>query len=260
MKAGWRSLCALAFAGALPCIPAHGADVHKLLEASRQRIETADYRVTGRLVRVDATGNRLSVPISIKAHNFPSVLRVLVEIGQPKNGCPQGCIHILLEMRPNGQNVIKIAHLGETAPAILPFDKWSDGPLGGAFAYEDFLEQQYYWPGQEALPEAIRGARNCDVVMSTPGENDRTNYSQVKTWLDHSTGFPVYAEKSLKGSGAVKEVTYLGLRHNGGVWSAGQVEAKIHGRAGSTLLIVERGSAKANLTLKDFSPEQLIRF
>jgi hypothetical protein len=33
-------------------------------------------------------------------------------------------------MRPDGQNVIKIAHPGDLAPAILPFNKWNDGPLG----------------------------------------------------------------------------------------------------------------------------------
>jgi hypothetical protein len=60
--------------------------------------------------------------------------------------------------------------------------------------------------------------------------------------------------------GTIKEFTYYGLRESGGVWSASQVEAKIRGQAASTLLIIDRGSAKANLTLRDFSPEQLTRF
>ncbi len=58
----------------------------------------------------------------------------------------------------------------------------------------------------------------------------------------------------------MKEFTYFGLRQNGGVWSASQVEVKIRGQAGSTLLIIDRGSTKANLGLGDFSPEQLTRF
>jgi hypothetical protein len=58
----------------------------------------------------------------------------------------------------------------------------------------------------------------------------------------------------------VKEFTYFGLRHEGGIWSANQVEAKVRGQAGSTLLIIDRGSAKANLGLGDFSPEKLTRF
>jgi len=50
------------------------------------------------------------------------------------------------------------------------------------------------------------------------------------------------------------------LRQNGGVWSASQVEVKIRGHAGSTLLIVDRGTPKANLGLNDFSQAQLTHF
>jgi hypothetical protein len=82
----------------------------------------------------------------------------------------------------------------------------------------------------------------------------------VQSWLDHSIGYPVYAEKTLKGTGIVKEFTYFGLRQTGGIWSASQVEVKVRGKAGSTLLIIDRGNPKANLNLKAFSPEQLTHF
>ena len=98
------------------------------------------------------------------------------------------------------------------------------------------------------------GARDCEIVKSTPGASDRTHYAQVKTWLDPSIGFPVYVEKTVKESGAVKEFTYYGIRHEEGVWSAHQVEVKVRGQSGSTLLILDRGSAKANLTARGFQP------
>jgi hypothetical protein len=237
-------------------IPANATDARAVLAAPRQRVQSADFRASGHLVRVDASGNRISFPITIKAHWFPGVLRVLVDISSPADARA----HILLEMRPSGQNVIQIAHPGDKAPATMPFDKWSDGPLGAGFSYEDFLEPQYFWANQSALEETKYGARDCDVVKSTPAATDRTHYAGIETWLDHGIGFPVYVEKTLKGTGAVKEFTYIGLRHDGGVWSASQVEVKTHGRAGSTLLIIDRGSPKANLGLGDFSPEQLTRF
>jgi hypothetical protein len=256
MRAPYATLAAaLLFA-----VPAGAADPHAVLAAPRQRIETADFRASGRLVRVDASGARTSYAITIKAHWFPGVLRLLLAIAPPASAGPDARAHILLEMRPNGQNTILIAHPGDKAPAALPFDKWSGGPLGSGFSYEDFLEQQFYWPGQAALEETKYGARNCDVLKSTPGAADRTRYAEIKTWLDHGIGFPVYVEKTLKGTGAVKEFTYFGLRHEGGVWSADQVEVKTRGQAGSTLLIVDRGSAKANLSLADFGPEQLTHF
>jgi hypothetical protein len=223
-------------------------------------VQTADFRATGHLVRVDATGARTSYGITIKAHWFPGVLRVLLEITPPKATKPDARAHILLEMRPDGRNVVKIAHPGDSAPAILPFNKWNDGPLGPGFSYEDFLESAYFWPNQAVVEETKYGARDCDVLKSTPGASDRTQYAEVRSWLDHSIGFPVYVEKTMKGTGAVKEFTYFGLRHEGGVWSASQVEEKLRDSPGSTLLIVDRGSAKANLALADFSTEQLTHF
>jgi len=244
----------------LAAIPADAADVNSVLAASRQRVQTADFRASGHLVRVDASGARTSYGVSIKAHWFPGVLRVLVDLTPPSNVSPSSRARILLEMRPDGQSLIKIAHPGDKAPAILPFDKWSDGPLGPGFSYEDFLEQQYFWPGQTLLEQTKYGARDCDVLRSTPGAADRTHYAQIKTWLDRTIGFPVYVEKTLRGTETVKEFTYFGLRHEEGVWSASQVEAKTRGDLGSILLIIDRGSTKANLSLKDFSPEQVAHF
>jgi len=240
--------------------PANAADVHAVLATPRQNVEKADFRASGHLVRVEASGARTSYGVSIKAHWFPGALRVLLDVAPPQNSSAGARARILLEMRPNGQNSILIAHPGDNAPVPLPFDKWSTGPLGDGFSYEDFFEQQYYWPGQTLLEETKFGARQCYVLKSAPDSGDRTHYTEVKTWLDRSIGFPVYVEKTLKGTGVVKEFTYFGLRHNGGIWSASQVEEKTRGRAGSTLLMIDRGSAKANLDLGDFSPEQLTHF
>jgi hypothetical protein len=255
---GIAAACAAIFIAALPApsLESHSPEVRTILSVPRQRLETADYRAIGHLVRVDASGARTSYPITLKVHWFPGVLRVWCEIDEG----PKGRVHLLLEMHPNGDSSIRIAHPGDKAPTPLPFEKWSDGPLGSGFSYEDFLEPQYYWPGQTVTANTKYGARICDLLTSTPGPTDRTHYSVVQTWLDHSIGYPVYVEKSIKASGAVKEFTYFGLRQNGGVWSASQVEGKIRGQAGSTLLIVDRGSTKANLGPTDFGPEQLTRF
>lgn len=247
-------------------LAAQTPDAHKALAAQRARIVSADYRASGHLVRVQENGLRSSSPITIKAHWFPGVLRVLLEIGtgsksstNPVSASLHLPAHILLEMRPSGTNVVKIAHPGDANPIILPFDKWSDGPLGAGFSYEDFLEAQYFWEEQTVLEKTKFGARDCDVVKSAPGAADKTHYVEVKSWLDQDIGFPVYVEKTLK-AGTVKEFTYYGLRKEGGVWSAHQVEAKIHGQAGSTLLIIDRGTPKANLSIKDFNPAQLTHF
>lgn len=250
-----RTVCIAALA---PLLCAQTVNLNDLLTSMRKRIETADFRATGHLVWVQANGARISNPITIKAHWFPGVLREFVEIGASANS--RSATHALLEMRPNGQSSITIAHPGDKTATVLPVEKWSEGPLGPGFGYEDLLEQQYFWPEQTSEGNAKFGARNCVIVKSAPGASDRTHYAQVKTWLDPSIGFPAYVEKTVRESGAVKQFTYYGIRHEEGVWSAHQVEVKVRGQSGSTLLVLDRGSAKAHLTLADFSPAQLTKF
>ena len=266
-KSLWRGLLRALPVVALSAAALHGeaADLRSILFLPKQRIQTADFRATGHLVRVDPGGTRTSFNVSIKGHAFPGVVRLLVEIAAPRAGADalvraRSQTHILLEMRPNGQNSIEIAHPGDKTPASLPFEKWNDGLEGTGYSYEDLLEPQYFWPAQAVVKEAKIGARDCDVLKSEPGEADRTHYGEVLSWLDRAIGFPVHVEKKLKGTGTVKEFNYMGIRRVSGVWTASQVETKIRGKAGSTLLILERGSAKAKLGAADFSPEQMTHF
>ena len=251
-----------------------------VVASARQRIEATDSRATGHLVRVDAGGNRTSHAFAIKAHWFPGVLRVSLEIvpsrttaEEAHDGVPrkarQGArgnmredrrVRVLFEMRPEGPNTIQIFHPHDAAPVTLPFDQWNQSVVGSDFSYEDFLQAEVYWHGQTLLKSARVGAHDCDVLKSTPTASERSHYVQVQTWIDRTNSYPVYVEKTLREAAAVKEFTSFGLRQSGGVWSARQVEVKVHGRPGSTLLIFERGSTKANLTSKDFSPEQISTF
>lgn len=241
-------------------LSAQSAGVSNLIAAQRRQIESSDFRAIGHLVSVEAGGTRISYPITIEGHWFPGVLRLLVNLGQPSSTHRDAREHILLEMRPDGANSIRVADPGDSAPRVLPVEKWNDHPLGPGFTYEDFLPEQYYWPGQVSEGTQKIGARNCDVVMSTPGAADRTGIAQMKTWIDPTINFPVYTEKTVKGTGAVKQFTAYGIRHEEGVWSAHQIEVKIRGQAGSTLLIIDRGTVKAHLTAADFSPGRLTHF
>jgi hypothetical protein len=247
-------------AAAVPALWAQSANVNDLLATARKQLENSDFRVTGHLVAIDASGSRLTFPITVKTHWFPGELRMFVDLGQPPSTHRDMRQHILLEMFANGQNAIRIADPGDTSSHLLPFEKWNEHPLGPGFDYEDFLEQQYFWPIQKSEGMEKFGARNCDVVKSTPGPDIRTRYAEVKTWIDPAIDFPVYAEKTVKDSGAVKEFTSYGVRQEEGHWFAHQVEVKTRGQSGSTLLIFDRGTAKAKLTTADFSPAALTHF
>ncbi len=263
-----RLLLAAIATGLAAGLGVQAQDAHTVVDAMRANVEKTDFRVTGHLVHVAAGGARTSYPLTIQAHWFPGELRVLVKVNAPsgaKTAANQGApVHFLLELKPNAAATIRVAHPGDAAAVTLPIEKWTDGVAGTGFAFEDFFEQQYFWTGQAVVEQARYGARTCNVLMSTPGTADKTHYAQVKSWLDRTINFPVYEEKTVKGSSggsnALKQYTFFGLRQDGGIWSANQIEEKNHGQDGSSLLIIDRGTPKAHLGLADFGPEQLARF
>jgi Outer membrane lipoprotein-sorting protein len=223
-------------------------DLETVLNGSRQRIEKLDYRVTGRLTRVEENGKRTSYKFAAKVHWFPDGLRVLSEISGPGSEKTS----LLLHMTVNGHMTIEAILPGEKAASVLPFERWNDALAGTDFSFEDMAENQFFWKHQELLAPEKYGARDCFVLKSASSPQDRTNYDSVTSWIDRNIMFPVHELKTTRGTRQQKEFIYYGLRQVDGVWSATQVEAKLPGKPGSSILVIERGSAKANLARKDF--------
>jgi hypothetical protein len=223
-------------------------DLETVLAGSRQRIEKLDYRATGRLTRVEADGKRTSYKFVGKARWFPDGLRLLVEITGPGSEKTT----LLLHMTVSGHVTIEAMLPGQKAASVLPFEHWNDPLVGTDFSYEDMVENQFFWKNQQLLPPEKYGARDCFVLKSKSGSEDLTNYDSVTSWIDRSILFPVHVVKTLRGTGQQKEFIYYGLRQVGGAWSASQVEAKLQGKPGSSMLAIEGGSGKANLGRKDF--------
>jgi hypothetical protein len=159
-------------------------------------------------------------------------------------------------MSVTGQVTIKAILPGQKTASVLPFERWNDRLLGTDFSYEDMVENQFFWKNQEALPPEKYGTRDCFVLKSKPGSQDRSYYDSVTSWIDRGILYPVHVVKTLRGTGQQKEFIYYGLRQVGGVWSATKVEAKLQGKPGSSILAIEGGSGKANLKPKDFDLSQ----
>src|SRR5579864_4412171 len=218
-------------------------DLETTLTGSRQRIEKLDYRATGRLTRVEGDGKRTNYKFVAKAHWFSDGLRLLFEISGPGSEKTS----LLLQMSASGHVTIEAVLPGEKTASALPFERWNDPLVGTDFSYEDMVENQFFWKNQEALPPEKYGARDCLVLKSKSGSLDRTYYDSVTSWIDRGILYPVHVVKTLRGTEQQKEFIYYGLRQIGGVWSATQVEAKLQGKPGSSILVIEGGSGKANL-------------
>src|SRR5262249_48259581 len=227
-------------------------DEDTALTGSRQRIEKMDYRLSGRLIHVEGNGKRTSYKFVAKGHWFPDGLRIFCEISGPG---PEKT-RLLLKMTSTGQVTIEAMLPGEKTASALPFERWNDPIAGTDFSYEDMVENQYFWKGQETLKPEKYGARDCFVLKSKPGAQDRTHYDSATSWIDRSIFFPVHVVKTLRGTTQQKEFIYYGLRQNGGAWGASKVEAKLTGKPGYSILEVEGGSGRANLGQKDFELTQ----
>jgi hypothetical protein len=227
---------------------AASGDLESVLSGSRQRIEKVDYRLSGRLTRVEGNGKRTTYKFVAKAHWFPDGLRILSEI----TGSGSDKTSLLLHMSDSGHVTMEAILPGEKTASVLPFERWNEPIAGTDFSFEDMVENQFFWKSQELLAPEKYGVRDCFVLTSKSGAQDKTYYDSITTWIDRSIMFPVHVVKTLRGTGQQKEFISYGLRHNGGVWSATQVEAKLQGKPGSSLLVIEWGSSKANLARKDF--------
>src|SRR5271169_4553394 len=227
-------------------------DLETVLTGSRQRLEKLDYRMTGRLTRVEGNGKRTSYKFVGKAHWFPDGLRLLCEISGPGSEKTS----LLLHMSVSGHVTIEAVLPGEKAASVLPFERWNDSLVGTDFSYEDMVESQFFWKNQELLAPEKYGARECFVLKSKSDPQDRTYYDSVTSWIDRGILFPVHVVKTLRGTEQQKEFIYYGLRQEGGAWSATQVEAKLQGKPGFSILVIEAGSPKANLAAKDFDTSQ----
>ena len=227
---------------------AENPDLETVLTGSRQRIEKLDYRVTGRLTRVEGDGKRTNYKFVAKARWFPDGLRLLCEISGP--GSEKTIL--LLHMNMSGHMTIEAKLPGGRAAKVLPFERWNDPLAGTDFSYEDMVENQFFWKHQELLAPEKYGARDCSVLKSISDSQDRTYYDSVTSWIDRGILFPVHVVKTLRGTGQQKEFIYYGLRQVAGAWSASKVEAKLQGKPGYSILEIDRGSGKANLGRKDF--------
>jgi hypothetical protein len=230
-----------------PAAPA--GSLKTILAAARGRLEKSDVRATGRLVAIAANGTRTNNTLALASHSFPDGLRTMVTITTPDHKTTR----YLLLQDASGHTTIEAFRKGDPAPVKLPPDHWNEAVAGTAFYPEDFADGQFFWSKQTVLPPQKYGARDCFVLKSEPGPGQPSIYASVTTWIDQKTGAPVYVEAVPKNGDPQKQFVFYGIEQIGGAWLSRQVEAKIAGKPGSSMMLLEHGSPHAHLQRKDFN-------
>lgn len=220
-----------------------------ILTAARARVEQSDVRASGRLVAIAANGARTNNNLALASHSFPDGLRTMVTVTTPDHNS----VRYLLVQDATGHTTIEASRKGDAAPAKLPPEHWGEGVAGTLFYPEDFADGQFFWSKQTVLPPAKYGARDCFVLRSEPGPGQPTQYASVTTWIDQKTGALVYVEAIPKNGGPTKQFVFYGIEQIGGTWLSRQIEVKIAGKPGSSMLLIEHGTPHAHLQRKDFN-------
>lgn len=227
--------------------------LQSILAQARSRMKQTDVRASGRLVNVAADGARTTNSITIASHWFPDGLRTLLSVNPPSGGTIRFLLTMAFTSEFSGHTTIDVLRPHASAAVALAHNEWGDGVAGTLFYPEDFFTGQFFWARQKQLPDQKYGARTCSVIESEPGAGQFSQYSSVRTLIDQKSGAPVYVEAAGKNGAPEKQFVFYDLEQNGGVWNARQVEVKVAGRPGSSLLMIERGSPHAHLQRKDFS-------
>ena len=202
---------------------------------------TANFRASGRLVKVDAGGRRQAYGIAMRATaGAAGTMNLVYNVTEP---APVR-MTLSIELRQVGPAIVRVARGGDKQLKEVPFANWQEAILDSGLTFEDLLDDQFRWSRQRLGPPEKYGARHCRVLHSEPGPADRSHYSLVTSWLDEQILHPVKVEKVVRGSGVVKEFLYYGLRKSGVLWSAGQIEVRTKGKPGSTFLIITRGAVE----------------
>ena len=94
----------LALAAMLSVTSAHAQSVATEIATQQHRVESADARVSGRLVMVDGAGKRTSYKFSLKMHGFPDGVRLLEEVDTPQP------LRVLVRLEHNGRVTARLAH------------------------------------------------------------------------------------------------------------------------------------------------------
>jgi len=228
---------------------ASAGSLNAILVAARARVAQSDVRATGRLVAIAANGARINNNLALASHSFPDGLRTMVTVTTPDHTS----VRYLLLQDAAGHTTIEAFRKGDSAPVKLPPEHWGEGVAGTVFYPEDFADGQFFWSKQTVLPPAKYGARDCFVLRSEPGLGQPTQYASVTTWIDQKTGALVYVEAVPKNGEPTKQFVFYGIEQIGGTWLSRQIEVKIAGKPGSSMLLIEHGSPHAHLQRKDFN-------
>jgi len=128
--------------------------------------------------------------------------------------------------------------------------------LGSDLSYEDIIDSPFAWSQQAVVGTENIGRFPCQILESKPGNDHRSSYASVKTWIDSNRMVPLQIEKYDSSGKVVRCINITRMLLNGG--DSLPADLEVTGPRGSVTHITG-SSIKRGLNYPDteFSPEGL---
>jgi len=128
--------------------------------------------------------------------------------------------------------------------------------LGSDLSYEDIIDSPFAWSQQAVVGTENIGRFPCQILESKPGNDHRSSYASVKTWIDSNRMVPLQIEKYDSSGKVVRRINITRMLLNGG--DSLPADLEVTGPRGSVTHITGSGIKRGlNYPETEFSPEGL---
>ena len=234
-------------AGASPELPRASELTGRILELRRG----VTARARGRLVHTGAGKQQRVFQISVLQKRLGRNSNLLWSVVDP----PPARLRILIETTLQGRATVWRVSQAKADAVVLSPKSWAERILETHITIEDLVEDFLSWPKQAVTGVESEEGKECYVLRSEPGEQHPSAYAAVQSWIDRATLVPLRILKTLRGSGARKQVLCRGVRRSGGHWVASNIEFCVLGLPGSTRIVFTQGSGNARVSDSEVDPK-----
>ena len=168
-----------------------------------------------------------------------------------REGRPQW---IEIKLEPHGGIRGRCSQCQRPAPGYdrLAERRWQSVPLWGIPTYFCYAPRRVECGEHGVIIEHLpwsEGKRRVTCAMMV----FLARWARRLSWRETAQVFGTSWEAVPKNGGPAKQFVFYDLEQIGGLWLSRQVEAKLAGKPGSTILLIDHGSPHAHLTRKDFN-------
>ena len=148
------------------------------------------------------SSTKSALQLQIKQRRTSTTTEVVYQVLWPKERAGEAVL-----LRKTGEQPATGIHF--TPPnnvRTLGGAQMKEALLGSDLSYADVVENFFAWKQQAIVGTETVNRVNCEILQSTPGRGQRSNYASVRTWVDRRRDLPLRVEKYLASGQLVRRI------------------------------------------------------